>query len=92
MIYGHISAVIHAIWVLTLLITAPTPKGVMTMSDLVEVIRCKDCQYAYDMNCNGKEYDCWHFGGWDYFNDEPEGWVVEPDGFCAWAERRMTNE
>ena len=54
-----------------------------------EIVRCRDCKYADETEsglllCNGYLVD-----NWDYYNDEPSiGKQVEPDGFCAWGERR----
>lgn len=52
-----------------------------------EIVRCRDCKYA---NEDGDE--CVYFAAWEPL---PEGdefrdvYVdVEPDGFCAWGERR----
>ena len=55
--------------------------------DLVAVVRCRDCEH-YD----SERYGCWWFAHAerqsDYsWADEPSD--VEPDGFCAWAERRQ---
>jgi hypothetical protein len=48
-------------------------------SDAVEVVRCRDCEH-YRERING----CVEFG------DESRGEYanVEPDGFCAWGERK----
>ena len=53
-----------------------------------EVIRCRDCKYYenkkfIDYNDNEYEHLCWYFA--DYENTPPK---VEPDGFCAWGEKR----
>lgn len=47
-----------------------------------EIVRCKDCTYSLNhMYNNGPEYlTC------SYFDSEYA--EVEPDGFCAWAERK----
>lgn len=54
----------------------------------VKVVRCRDCEHGYEVD--GGMYDC--LGKltteWDYYNDEPRQNLVEPDGFCAWSERR----
>ena len=44
-----------------------------------EIVRCRDCEHYYD-SING----CAEFG------DESRGEFanVEPDGYCAWGERR----
>ena len=49
------------------------------------VVRCRDCKHAYE---RGGELDCTHFSQWDYYNDCPGEWIVEPDGFCAWGKPR----
>ena len=53
-----------------------------------EIVRCRDCRYAHEM-LDGM-YDCFgHLATtWDYYSDEPKQNPVEPDGFCAWGERR----
>ena len=61
-----------------------------------EVVRCRDCSFAYRvfwpepcdipeefLNCHGPLV-----AHWDYEHDEPAKNPVEPDGFCAWGERR----
>ena len=47
-----------------------------------EIVRCRDCAYI----CNREDTNGlkWHTCG--YFDSEYA--EVEPDGFCAWAERR----
>lgn len=57
----------------------------------VEVVRCRDCKHFYD----GRRDTA---NGWvDVFTCDSEQWStvslmpsheVEPDGFCAWGERR----
>lgn len=49
------------------------------------VIRCRDCANAF---ASGELFNCLHFAQWDYYNDCPGEWPVEPDGFCAWGEPR----
>lgn len=44
-----------------------------------EIVRCRDCKHYHD-KFNG----CDEFG--DMWHDEYAN--VEPDGFCAWGERR----
>lgn len=44
-----------------------------------EVIRCRDCAHMYEM-MDG--YECERMSGQYY--------ACEPDGFCAWAERRKS--
>lgn len=46
---------------------------------LQPIVRCKDCKHYHD-SING----CDEFG--DEWSDEYAN--VEPDGFCAWGERR----
>ncbi len=52
---------------------------------LPEIVRCRDCKHYYEAenyhpNGNYVMRCCKYF---DAYNDE-----VEPDGFCAWSERR----
>ena len=58
-----------------------------TMERREEVVRCRDCKHAVE-HCDTEKLDCKHFSQWDYYEDEPGHWPVEPDGFCAWGERR----
>lgn len=46
-----------------------------TRVDLVQVVRCRDCKY-YEPNT------------YSHFTCELLTFHVEPDGFCAWGERR----
>lgn len=50
-----------------------------------EIVRCRDCKHYYEAenyhpNGNYVMRCCKYF---DAYNDE-----VEPDGFCAWGERK----
>lgn len=52
------------------------------------IVRCRDCKYHINKTCkyrNGisSESNCFFFS--DY---EGVPMPVEPDGFCAWGERR----
>lgn len=54
-----------------------------------EIVRCRDCINASETSASSDgNLDCLHFSQWDYYDDEPGHWLVEPDGFCAWGERR----
>ena len=55
------------------------------------IVRCRDCKHAVE-HCDTEKLDCTHFSQWDYYEDEPGHWPVEPDGFCAWASERDQNE
>ena len=48
----------------------------------VEVVRCRDCRSyrASDATCHA-----WQWSNWD------EAVEVDPDGFCAWGERKQRN-
>ncbi len=48
-----------------------------------EIVRCRDCRH-YHAEFNG----CDDFG--DVWHDEYAN--VEPDGFCAWGERKKGSE
>ena len=52
------------------------------------IVRCRDCKHAVE-HCDTEKLDCTHFSQWDYYEDEPGHWPVEPDGFCAWGEPRL---
>ena len=60
----------------------------LAMYGYVKVVRCRDCEHAHEVD--GGMYDC--LGKltteWDYYYDEPQQNLVEPDGFCAWAKRK----
>ena len=55
-----------------------------------EVVRCRDCAHAIRLEGEPAEarpgmLNCVYFAQWDYYDDEPGMWLVEPDGFCAWG-------
>lgn len=59
------------------------------------IVRCRDCANANEFDDADEGYaahagklDCRHFSQWDYYDDVPGSWPVEPDGFCSWGERR----
>ena len=49
---------------------------------LTEIVRCRDCAYI----CNREYANGLEFYTCSYFDSEYA--EVEPDGFCAWAEKR----
>ena len=54
-----------------------------------EIVRCRDCRHYYEPenyhpSGNYIRQCCNYF---DAYNDE-----VEPDGFCAWAERKVDGD
>ena len=51
------------------------------------VVRCRDCRHAVG-GFDTDTLNCLHFEQWDYYDDQPGDWPVEPDGFCAWGEER----
>lgn len=51
------------------------------------VVRCRDCKHAYEAD-DAAKLECAHFLQWDYYNDQPGHWYVEPDGFCKWGKER----
>lgn len=53
------------------------------------IVRCRDCEHAYEID-GTDELNCLYFNDWDYRNDCPDEWRVEPDGFCAWGVERGT--
>ena len=67
----------------------------MSWSDTgIEIVRCRDCNFAFEFEFDEDwegwrgMLDCSHFREWDYYDDAPGHWPVEPDGFCSWGERR----
>lgn len=57
-----------------------------------EVVRCRDCAHAIRLEeetvkARRGMLNCVYFAQWDYYDDEPGVWLVEPDGFCAWGKR-----
>lgn len=55
------------------------------------IVRCKDCEFAHEMD-NGM-YDCLGYltEPWDYYNDCPKENPVEPNGYCAWGKSRINS-
>lgn len=49
------------------------------LSEYEQIVRCKDCVY-FDKYENDEISVCYRFD-----NEQP---IVEPDGFCAWGERK----
>lgn len=45
-----------------------------------EIVRCRDCKHFFDWPYDGPR--CSHWASTDLYP------VVEPDGFCAWGERK----
>ena len=60
----------------------------IVVSDMIgqreEVVRCRDCGRAYR---RGGGVYCSRVLQWGS-NDRPAPLPVDPDGFCAWGERR----
>ena len=59
------------------------------MPKLTEIVRCRDCRHYYEAEeyhpqGNYKKLCCKHFFT---FDDE-----VNPNGFCAWGERKVVGE
>ena len=56
-------------------------KGEGVLVKREEIVRCRDCVNAnkVETRFSGAQYACTRF----------EDYTVEPDGFCAWAERRQ---
>ena len=54
--------------------------------DAVEVVRCRDCKYVTDEGYGCKYFSHYEQGASYRWEDVPA--EVEPDGFCAWGERR----
>ena len=52
----------------------------------VEVVRCRDCKYVTDEGYGCKYFSHYEQGASYRWEDVPA--EVEPDGFCAWGERR----
>ena len=52
---------------------------VMLSRQREEVVRCRDCAFF-----RGKDWRCTSYQ-WHNCDESPE---VEPDGFCAWGEKR----
>lgn len=65
-----------------------TLNGTFTQKRHEEIVRCRDCKHCreHDMRAYGADRNqllCHHFS-----MSSGAGWPVEPDGFCAWGERR----
>ena len=58
-----------------------TPKeGIYAYEELGEIVRCRDCRWYEDGTCYQPDGD----GGLLY-------WKREPDGYCAWGERKCND-
>ena len=55
-------------------IVCPHCHNPLSQNEYVKVVRCKDCKLWKD-ECE-----------WNRFYNDPD--LDEPDGFCAWGERR----
>ena len=65
-----------------------TFNGTFTQNRREEIVRCRDCKHCreHDMRAYCGDRDqllCHHFS-----MSSGAGWPVEPDGYCAWGERR----
>lgn len=58
-------------------IPLPITEVFVSGDKLPEIVRCRDCYYFTDSPAWPDAHEC------DYINR-----AVEPDGFCAWGERR----
>lgn len=57
---------------------ARSRNGEIPIAECREVVRCRDCEYSmFDKECS--RIDPWVDETW---------FAIEPDGFCAWGERR----
>lgn len=52
-----------------------------------EIVRCRDCVHGIKADLSGNWYECMKPDG----NGDYARWDVEPDGFCAWGERRIND-
>ena len=59
----------------------PTPTNTPESPIGEEIVRCRDCKHCYE---TWDGYECERFSG-EYHR-------AEPDGFCAWAERKEGGE
>lgn len=64
--------------------------GELVIDHTIEVVRCRDCSY-YEHGIYtffGERKGEYHCCSRDW-NGEPGSSEVEPDGFCAWGERKV---
>lgn len=59
-------------------LSRPITEVFISGDKLPEIVRCRDCEFGVD---DGKYCAEGCVDSWDWRN-------VEPDGFCAWGERR----
>jgi hypothetical protein len=56
-------------------------------TDVVEVVRCKDCKYLYCLSAIDRQFNCRHY---------PQGLhginIIEDNPYCSYGERREENE
>ena len=57
--------------------------GVPKRADMVSVVRCRDCR-NFERDCKQGDRDAYWCAKVMLY--------VEPDGFCAWGERRVVSE
>lgn len=55
------------------------------------IVRCRECKHG-DPFCECSSYpgkiNCLHFAQWDYYDDEPGVFVMEPSDFCSYGVMR----
>ena len=70
-----------------------TPNGYKAEKWLVvreEIVRCKDCEHSRKDGTLCMFFEAWEpIPGGDEFAEIPAD--VEPDGFCAWGERKVVD-
>ena len=54
------------------------------------IVRCRDCKYVTDESYGCKYFSHYEQGASYRWEDVPA--EVEPDGFCAWGERRADHD
>ena len=52
----------------------------------------KESRRKPGLECSTAFINCVYFAQWDYYDDEPGVWLVEPDGFCAWGRRKEVSD
>lgn len=57
------------------------PVELPTLVQREEIVRCRDCEHWIPFGIGNPKPDCWASG---------EPFKTEPDGFCAWGERRQS--
>lgn len=76
---------------LIMLVSTTPQEGIYAYEEVQRLVRCKDCRFYIEDSST-----CWHFGHCELVGFSVKrvssDVEVEPDGFCAWGERKVVEE